>query len=104
MLESTYINLRNLMTLQSNISISQLILAVISTISTVLVIVIGAYINLRVAEAERETRLGIAEVQIKELKSEVQEYKRETTTNYQDILKMLGEIKTELRDKQNRPN
>lgn len=104
MLESTYINFRNLMTLQSNISISQLILAVISTVATVLVIVIGAYINLRVAEAERETRLGIAEVQIKELKTEVQEYKRETTTNYQDILKMLGEIKTELRDKQNRPN
>jgi hypothetical protein len=64
MLELTHKLIIKFMSLNTNISITQLILSCIGTILTILVITIGAYINLRVAGAERETRLTALEKRI----------------------------------------
>lgn len=57
MLTRTYVNFKNLMSIESNISITQLILSCIGTVVTITVIVFGAYVSLRVENARLQERV-----------------------------------------------
>jgi hypothetical protein len=89
MLSDLYKLLKNAMSLQSNISISQLVLSCIGTVVTILVITVGAYINLKVAGAERETRLTALEKRIDK-----------TDDKFDKIMDKLTELEVKIGNKQ----
>jgi hypothetical protein len=90
----------------TNITIPQALMGVLLTI---FISVGGAYMGLRDGSIERQTKIEYLERENvdrkrenQELKFEVKELRNTQTGNYQEILKVLGEIKAELQNKQNR--
>jgi chaperonin cofactor prefoldin len=81
------------MSLESNISVAQLIIAVVGTLVTVVAIVFSSYVSLKVENGRLEERVGSLEKRVDN-----------TDENYKEIIKALGEIKVELKDKANRAN
>lgn len=97
MLKSTYNLLKEFMSLESNISLAQLILGIVGTLITVIAIVFSSYLSLKVEN-------GVLTERVSTLEKKVEKNENMTAENYKEIIKVLGEIKLELKDKANRTN
>jgi hypothetical protein len=86
-------------TLQTNLSMTHIVIGLSFTIITSIG---GAYLSLREGDVSRETRLEMVERNQVKLEQKVERLEGQSNQNYQEILKILGEIKAELQNKQNR--
>lgn len=64
MLESPYTIYKNIMTLQSNISIAQLLLGIVGTLVTVATIVFSSYLSLKVENGVLNERVATLEKKV----------------------------------------
>jgi hypothetical protein len=85
--------------LQTQLTMTHIVMGLCFTVITSIG---GAYLSLREGDVSRETRLEMVERNQLRLEQKIEKLEGQSNQNYQEILKILGEIKAELQNKQNR--